>query len=176
MAKDDARATILGIALTFFLIGSLFYLWARANLVGNSTSGQTPQNAIILPLIEASAAAHYPTIDQADLKDTRGGNSSGQVFRRVESHLFQAAVTADLPDPPARSFYQAWLGQGSPGDANYTAFSLGQMKRDASGKWFAEYESDKNRGNLWQVYITLEKALDDKPEVMVLFGRLPVKL
>jgi len=174
--EDDAKPTIIGALLTLLLIVSFFYLWYRANIIVKSPSQQIPSVPILLPVLQASAEAKVNGVDTGKLSDVSGGDKTGIAYRRISQDLFQVAVVADLPDPPARSFYQAWLAQGSPKDANYTVFSLGEMKRDESGKWFVELQSNQNRGNLWQVHITEEKAADDSPEKYILSGKLPVRL
>ncbi len=108
-------------------------------------------------------------VDKAILKDVSGGMASGIATRRFEDNQFSHAVLADLADPEAGSFYQAWLIRGKEGDLDFAQLSTGKL-RIAKGGWLLEYQSKTNYSDYNDVLVSLEKIFDQTPESHILEG------
>lgn len=93
-------------------------------------------------------------VEKTELKDVSGGSSQG-IATRTE-------VLADLPDPDAGYFYQAWLENGE------KLVSLGRMSM-AKGGWLTSYNGD-NYKDYNKVVVSLERYFDSKLEKRVLEG------
>lgn len=163
MARRDI---IIGLIVVALIAGVIYF----------SRRSRTPRLETIAPTpgaeerIEGKFKTEIPSdVERADLKDVRGGDSTGIATRKYKDAKFTHVVMADLPDPEAGSFYQGWLVKGSEGEANYSLVPTGRL-RVAKGGWLLEYNSLKDYSDHPKVVVSQEAISDAKIETKVLEG------
>ena len=120
--------------------------------------------------IESSFKVNIPDdVEKADLKDVSGSDGIAIATRKFENNTYTATVLADISDPKAGEFYQAWVSKGDLKDSNSEFISLGKLKL-AKGGWMIEFRSNTNYSDYKNVLISLESTFDSKPETHILEG------
>jgi hypothetical protein len=153
---------VILIVLLVVFVG-VFYLRQKAR---SSEQIRVPESLFTEKQFEDKFKIQIPDdVDKVELFDLSGGNSSGIATKSFKDGKFEASVLADLPEPSAGEFYQAWLA----GDGENV--SLGKMK-SAKGGWMVEFESKKDYSSLNTFMVTSEKKFDLTPETKVLEGNL----
>jgi hypothetical protein len=76
---------------------------------------------------------------------------------------FVYTVIANLEDPTPGYFYQAWIVNGKDN------VSLGQLSVEKGG-WITNFTSSKDLSDHKTIWITLERANDNIPEMHILEG------
>jgi hypothetical protein len=107
--------------------------------------------------------------DKADLNAVSGQEGLGEAVRTNQNGKFDLTVLADLSEPKAGYFYQAWIVRGNAGDENFGYLSLGAL-RLAKGGYLIDFTSNKDYSDYEKVVVTLEKANNGTPETHVLEG------
>lgn len=159
------RDVIIGFVVLVILVGGA--LWVRKAKRNAETPVPTPN---ITERISKSFNLEIPDdVDKAELTDVSGGDGSGVATRKYEAGTFSHTVLADLADPEAGTFYEAWLVRGNPGDANFAYFSTGKL-RIAKGGYLLDFSSSKDYSDYTKVVVTLEKVFDKTPEQHILEG------
>ncbi len=150
------RDIIVGVVILVVIAGAFYFFKLRKTTptVPQATSGPSIQQ------IEQNIADKFKfvvpdNVEKTALKDVSGGNGSG-IATRTE-------ILADLPDPDAGYFYQAWL-QNSSGKL----ISLGQMQM-AKGGWLIEYNGAAYPGYN-KIIVSLERVFDTNLEKGILEG------
>lgn len=163
MARRDIIIGLIVVAL----IGGIIYFSRRAKTPRLETIAPTPT---VEEEIESKFKTEIPQdVQKAELKDVRGGDASALATRKYADGRFTHIVMADLPDPEAGSYYQAWLVKGNEGEPDYSLVSTGRL-RIAKGGWLLEYNSVKDYSDHPKVIVSLEKVNDGKIEIKVLEG------
>jgi hypothetical protein len=161
----DKKSIVLGLII-FVTIAGVVILLKRPK-TSKLLPTPTPN---ITEKIENNFKYQIPEdVERIELKDVSGGAGSGLATRKFESGKFTHVVLADLPEPPAGSFYEGWLVRGKQGDSNFSIILTGKL-RIAKGGYLLEFESDKDYSDYKQVVVTLEKLDDRNPETHVLEG------
>jgi hypothetical protein len=161
----DKKSIVLGLVILVAIAGGAILY--RHSQTPKPLPTPTPA---ITEKIENNFKYEIPQdVEKVELKDVSGGNGSGLATRNFEAGKFTHVVLADLPEPPASSFYEGWLVRGKAGDSNFALISTGKMKV-AKGGYLLEFESNKDYSDYKQVVVTLEKVDDRNPEVHILEG------
>lgn len=121
------------------------------------------------PSIESRVTQKFGNItipsnaDKADLNDVSGGQGIGEAAKTYENGKYTITVLADVPEPSAGYFYQAWIVKG----LTYT--SIGKL-RVAKGGYLVDFSVNKDYRDSTKVVVTLEKVFDNTPEKTILEG------
>jgi len=162
-----ARDVVIGLVVLVLLITGAIYIRNARKAKSLTVPTPTPnfqQTESKFPGLTIPADA-----DKASLNSVSGGEGTGESFKTFSKGKFSLTVMADLPSPDQRSFYQAWLVRGNPGDANFAFVSLGKMSL-AKGGYLSEFSANKDYSDYKKVVVTLEKGFDNTPEAHVLEG------
>lgn len=148
------RDVLIGFIIIFLIVaGALYYKKIK-----------NPENIIALP--SPVSAEYKKTFENnfkydipdnanlVELKDISGGNGKGIATSNE--------TLADLDNPEAGYFYQAWVEQ------NGELVSLGKLF-EGKGGWIIEYPEVKEDGNK-KIIVSLEKTYDSKVEKKILEG------
>lgn len=161
------RDVVIGFIVLVVLIVAV--LWIR-----NARNKKTLNLPLATPNIaeQISKTFNYQIPDganQAQLKDVTGGNGSGIATAKYANGTFTSTVLADLPDPAAGKFYQAWFIRGKVGDANYSIISLGVLNA-AKGGFLVNFQSSTDFSDYKNVVVSLESQRSFAPTTNVLEG------
>jgi len=107
------------------------------------------------------------TGDKSSLRDVTGGDSSGLAVRVKVDTTTNVSVLADLPDPEAGSFYQAWAVKMV--DDKEEKLSLGRLVV-AKGGFSLEYSTRTSLDSYEKIVVSSEKTLDNTEEKRILEG------
>lgn len=164
MARRDIIIGLIVVAL----IGGVIYFSRRSQTPKLENINPTPSG--VEERIESKFNTQIPSdVQRSELKDVRGGDASALATRKYADGKFTHVVMADLPDPEAGSYYQAWLVKGNEGEAGYSLVSTGRL-RVAKGGWLLEYNSVKDYSDHSKVIVSQETVSDAKIETRVLEG------
>jgi len=148
------RDIVVGLVILIVVAGIFYFFKTRTKTL------KVPEiNEPTIEQIERSLEDKFKfnvpdDVEKAELRDISGGDGSG-IATRTE-------ILADLPDPEAGFFYQAWLENGD------KTVSLGKLSMEKGG-WLVTYNS-LNYSGYDKVVISLEKAFNFKIEKRVLEG------
>ncbi len=132
----------------------------------------TPQEEVkgIQEQLETKTARTLPSdAEQTALRDVSGGSASGIATRKFVNGRFEFTILADLPDPAAGKYYEAWLVKGKPDETGFETISVGKLQANKGG-WVLEYVGKENKPDHKGVVVTLESVSDQKPETHILEG------
>jgi len=101
--------------------------------------------------------------DKTELKDVSGGNSFAVATRSFDGGVFSATVLADLPEPKAGTFYEAWI------EKDGESLPLGKLAI-AKGGYLVNFASSKDYSDSNKYFVTSETKDDSTPETHVLEG------
>lgn len=101
--------------------------------------------------------------DKVDLTNVSGGLGIGEAARVYENGRFDLTVLADLPEPKAGYFYQAWIVKDN------VYLSLGRL-RIAKGGYLTDFVSGRDYSDYKKVVVTEERVFDSTPETYILEG------
>jgi len=163
----NRRDIVIGVGV-LLLIGGLVFYWRQKS---------TKKEQIVVPAvqsvqdkIEEKFKYQIPeNVDKAELKDVTGGNASAIATREYQNQKYSSTFLADLPDPEAGTFYQAWLVKGTQGQEGYSIVSLGKLVI-AKGGWMIDFSSQKDYTSYDKVMVTKETIFDNTFEKTVLEG------
>jgi hypothetical protein len=132
----------------------LVVLLTGAILIRNSrkvkTALPTPTPSVEQKVTEKFGGLIIPfDVDKADLSDVSGGEGLGIVTRKFANGKFELTILADLPDPKAGTFYQAFLFKDS------SPITLGALKV-AKGGYMVDFTSSKDLSDYKKVVVALE--------------------
>lgn len=121
-----SRDIIIGFVFLVVLIAGVLWIFKFRGIKTLVTPTQTPT-------ISQKVTNTFPSLDvpvgadRANLSDVSGGTGLGVATRQKTNGNFAVTVMANLPNPPANSFYQAYLTN------NNGNISLGKMNLTKSG-------------------------------------------
>src|SRR3989344_6349062 len=131
------RDIVIGLIILVLLGGVIFY---RQKQRSSEEEMRVPETlSSVQENIEKKFNLRIPEdMDKAELKDVSGAGSSAIATRKFDNGKFNASILADLPDPAAGSFYQAWLVKSEEGKDD-SFISLGKLEL-AKGGWMSLFE------------------------------------
>ena len=132
-----AKDIVIGVAVVTLLTIAVLVIKNKRDAKLQGSLAQTP--TIEEKIENKFGGLTVPAdVEKAELKDVSGGNGYG-IATRTE-------ILADLPEPVAGKFYQAWLEKDpSAGEASGKKVLLGSL-RIAKGGYLLEYNSAKFPG------------------------------
>jgi len=159
MKKQDI---VFGSFLLLIVLVTYFYFKNQSNL-------SVPTEPVPTVSLDEKVEGRFDTklpenVEKTELKPLALGSSFAAATREYVNGQFNLAILADLPDPEAGQFYQAWLTVG-----DGQQLSLGKL-RQAKGGWLLEFSSNVDYSKHNDVAITLESTLDTTPEKTILQG------
>lgn len=155
------RDLIIGIVVLIGIAAVVFFIQNRQPDVTPIDTTPTPNIEDRVKDIEDNFKVDIPdNVEKASLEGTKG---SGIATRDSQEAGSAFTILADLPDPAAGHFYQAWLR------VNGNLESLG-MLRVAKGGYLLDARLKASQASSNDVVITLESKLDSTPETVVLQG------
>lgn len=103
------------------------------------------------------------------LNDVSGGSASGEANRTVKTNLYTLAVRIEkLPDP-GKGKYEGWLDkEGS--EPIYLGPLANLKEGEYKGSYVLGFRAERDLRDYRKVFITREKADDQKPEEKILEG------
>lgn len=160
--KLNKKDIVIGL-IVLGILGAVVFFVSRSNKapeIGNiATPTISPQKKI-----ENSFNITIPdNVDKADLLDVSGGDQTGIATRDSSNGVFSLTVLADVSDPQAGQFYEAWISKDG------QALPLGKL-RMAKGGYLLDFSSATDYSSWNKVMVTLEKVNDTTPETHVLEG------
>ena len=160
------RDIVIGLIILLVVVGVIFI--RQKNRPSNEVMKVPETLSSVQEQIENKFNLKIPTdVDKAELKDVSGGQSSAIATRKFENGKFTASVLADLPDPEAGTFYQAWLVKTENGNDSFVL--LGSLEL-AKGGWMLNYQGSNDLTGYPKVLVTSEKTRDNNPETHILEG------
>ncbi len=152
--SSKKKDIIVGLIILVVVAGIFYFFKNRANSLKVPETNEPTINQIEQNLKDKFNFNVPGDVEKTDLKDVSGGDGVG-IATRTE-------ILADLADPNAGYFYQAWL------EKDEKLVSLGKLGM-AKGGWLISYSSSKFPG-YDKVVISLEKVFDNNLEKRVLEG------
>lgn len=147
------RDIMVGVAILLILAAGFWFFKLRKPQLKVTENTQSIQE--VEKGIEDRFNINVPdNVEKAQLSDVSGGDGSGIAIRNE--------ILADLPDPVAGYFYQAWL------EKDGKLVSLGKMMMEKGG-WLTTYSSNSYPGYN-KVVVSLEKVFDRELEKRILEG------
>ncbi|HWA52379.1 MAG TPA: anti-sigma factor [Patescibacteria group bacterium] len=163
---SSTRNILVGVVVIIIVILFAVFLIRRNqtnNLINTNSALPTPV-ATFNPTLPNNFGITVPSgATTANLHDVTGSNQMGLATLDTSNGLNKYTIVANLNDPSAGYFYQAWLVNGT----NY--ISLGKLSVTKAG-YLLNYNSPVNISDHKVVWITLEKVFDATPETHVLEG------
>jgi len=161
----NKRDIVIGLVILALVVGIIF--WSKKPRI---TSIETPTPTPEAKIEEKFNYEIPEDVNKIDLVDVSGGGSRGIATRVYKDGRFEHVILADLPDPQAGYFYQGWLAtKGKEGKVGFSYVKTGKL-RMAKGGYLLEFESKNDYTSFSQVWVTLEKVDDTKPEKHILEG------
>ncbi len=107
----------------------------------------------------------------ADRAELKSNDIEGRALatRETTGEATIISILADIPDPTAGSFYQAWIIRGEERDENFDRISLGRL-RVAKGGFVTEFTSERDLSEYNNLLISRETTQDSEPEETALEG------
>lgn len=164
---DGARNVLVGIVVFIVVVLIILFLVRRSQ---NSSSVAVPVYSPLptsLSLYRQQLQNNFgitvpSSATTADLKDVTGGNQMGLTTLDKSAGVNDYTVLANLNDPNAGYFYQAWLVRGTTGSSDFDVISLGTLSI-AKGGWLIDYKSSKDLSDHKTVWITEERYATNTP-------------
>jgi hypothetical protein len=156
----NRKDIVIGLAILAIIAGLVFFA-KRSKNSGLAVPSETPT---IEQKVQDRFKYTVPAgVDKIELKDVSGGNSFAVATRKFENQTFDVTVLADLPDPEAGSFYEAWIQKDN------INVPLGKLSV-AKGGYLVNFTSSKDYSDYNKFIVTIEKKDDLTPETYVLEG------
>lgn len=156
----NRKDIVIGLAILAVIAGLVFFA-KRSKNPGLAVPSETPT---IEQKVQDKFKYTVPAgVDKIELKDVSGGNSFAVATRKFENQTFDVTVLADLPDPEAGSFYEAWIQKDN------INVPLGKLSV-AKGGYLVNFTSSKDYSDYNKFIVTIEKKDDLTPETYVLEG------
>lgn len=95
-------------------------------------------------------------------REVREVSGSAKATRSYGGGIFNLTVTANLPDPKT-AYYQVWLTDG-------TKLVPIDFMRGSGSSWSLDLSDTNKYSQLDQIWITLERSKDNKPEEHIVEG------
>lgn len=161
----NKRDIVIGIVI-FALIAGIIFWSKKTRITPVETPTPTPEAKI-----EEKFNYEIPEdVNRIELLDVTGGTGRGIATRVYKDGKFEHVILADLEDPKDGEFYQGWLTtKGKEGEVGFSYVKTGKL-RMAKGGYLLEFESSRDYSSYSQVWVTLEKVDDNKPEKHILEG------
>jgi hypothetical protein len=161
----NKRDIVIGFVI--FSVVALIIFWSKKPRV---TPVETPTPTPEVKLEEKFNYEIPEDSNKIDLTDVSGGVSRGIATRSYKNGRFEHVILADIPDPDKGYFYQGWLTtKGKEGEEGFSYVKTGKL-RVAKGGYLLEFQSSRDYTSFSQVWVTLEKTDDTKPEKHILEG------
>jgi hypothetical protein len=165
MKQNKRREILTGIAIfiIFFLV-AVFLIRRHQDAVITVESPLPTSVSLYQQQLQNNFGITVPdNAKKADLKDVSGANQMGLATLENQNGKFVYTVIANLEDPTPGYFYQAWIVNGKDN------VSLGQLSVEKGG-WITNFTSSKDLSDHKTIWITLERANDNIPEMHILEG------
>lgn len=161
------RAFVFVVVVVIVAVG--FYYVRNKNQEKNNNNNKTEENNASTQNDEFNQELAEP--EKIDLSNLSELEASGIANRVYTEKKFIHTITAILPTPAPDQYYEGWLHNSL--KAN-DFFSTGKLRQE-DGRFFLEYDSDRNLSEYTKVVVTLQKNSDQVPEKNILSGEFSVK-
>lgn len=161
----NKRDIVIGLVI-FSLVAAVIFWSKKPRIAPVEAPTPTPELKI-----EEKFNYEIPgDVNKIDLVDVSGGEARGVATRVYQNGRFEHVILAELPDLEEGEFYQGWLTtKGKEGEVGFSYVKTGRL-RLAKGGYLLEFESTRDYTSFNQVWVTLEKVDDTKPEKHILEG------
>lgn len=168
--KSSTPRSFRLIVLAFIIAGVIFFTGSRLNLTvtGGSDIVLNDAGRNLLPVaVDDGQSVSSQGVDlvtqTAALKDVKyGGDASGTASRSFGGGTYILSVNATLPDPKNTN-YQVWLTDGT------NVIPIDYMSGSKTS-WSLRLRSTDKYSKYDEIWVTLERTKDAKPEERVLEG------